>query len=118
MGAVIRAARAVNRAAGRSGRVWGDRYHARPLRTPREVRNGIVYVLMNWKKHLPSANGIDRCSSGSSFNGWARPPPLGPPDSDERVEAPTTWLLSTGWKRHGLVATNERPRSSVAFDPD
>ena len=53
MGVAIRLARAVNRVVGRRGSVWADRYHARSLRTPREVRHGIVYVLMNWKKHSP-----------------------------------------------------------------
>jgi len=33
-----RLARAVNRVAGRSGRVLADRYHARLLRRPKEVR--------------------------------------------------------------------------------
>ena len=51
-GLAIRVALAVNRALRRRGRVWSDRYHARALRTPREVRNGLVYVLANWKKHL------------------------------------------------------------------
>jgi len=43
----IRLAKAINRALGRKGRVWNDRYHARALRTPREVRNALVYVLAN-----------------------------------------------------------------------
>src|SRR6266850_2225361 len=34
-GLAIRVARAVNRALGRRGAVWQDRYHARPLTTPR-----------------------------------------------------------------------------------
>src|SRR5438093_7957223 len=46
-GLVIRMARAVNRALGRRGAVWGDRYHARALTTPREVHNAIAYVLRN-----------------------------------------------------------------------
>src|SRR5262249_31305662 len=79
MGAAIRIARAVNRVAGRRGRVWGDRYHARALRTPRDVRHGIVYVIMNWKKHLPEAKGFDRCSSAWSFTGWIAHPSSGPP---------------------------------------
>src|SRR5882757_8357950 len=41
-GLAIRAARMVNHVVGRRGRVWVDRYHARPLRTPREVRHGLV----------------------------------------------------------------------------
>jgi REP element-mobilizing transposase RayT len=46
-GVAVRLARAVNRVVGRREKVWSDRYHARALRTPREVRHGIVYVLMN-----------------------------------------------------------------------
>jgi hypothetical protein len=46
-GLAIRVARAVNRALGRRGRVFADRYHARALTTPRAVRHALVYVLMN-----------------------------------------------------------------------
>src|SRR5262249_23303868 len=43
-GLAIRVAKAVNRVLRRHGRVWADGYHARLLRTPREVRNALVYV--------------------------------------------------------------------------
>jgi hypothetical protein len=36
---------------GRSGKVFHERYHARHLRSPRQVRNVLVYVLNNWRKH-------------------------------------------------------------------
>jgi hypothetical protein len=42
-----RLARAVNRACGRSGPVLDGRYHSRLLRTPREVRRALAYVLLN-----------------------------------------------------------------------
>jgi REP element-mobilizing transposase RayT len=113
-GAAIRLALAVNRVAGRRGKVWEDRYHAHALRTPREVRNGIVYVLMNWKKHVPGARRFDPCSSAMSFTGWIAHPSSGPPD--DPVEPPATWLLRTGWKRHGLIAQNERPSGSLGFE--
>ena len=51
-GLAIRCARAVNRCVGRRGAVWSDRFHARALATPREVRHGMVYVLLNYRKHL------------------------------------------------------------------
>ena len=35
----------------RRGFLWADRYHARALRTPKEVRHVLVYVLFNIKKH-------------------------------------------------------------------
>jgi putative transposase len=67
-GLAIRFARAVNRAIGIRGAVWGDRYHARELKTPRHVRNAIVYVLMNAKKHgVPITTGVDLFSSAPWF---------------------------------------------------
>ena len=56
-GLAIRIARAVNRAWLRRGRVWGDRYHAHSLRSPREVRNALVYVLQNFRKHFAQWSG-------------------------------------------------------------
>jgi REP element-mobilizing transposase RayT len=115
-GLAIRLARAINRVLRRSGRVWDDRFHARALGSPREVRNALVYVIMNWRKHLPNAGGIDPCSSGFWFRGWKTGLPSMPPcDEDERnlgppVRPPSTWLASTGWRRHGLIGLNERPK--------
>jgi REP element-mobilizing transposase RayT len=111
MGTAIRLSRAVNAVLHRRGHVWSDRYHARALRTPREVRIGLVYVLMNWKKHLPSATDFDPRSSAWSFDGWKVPPSVGPPEalSTRLVERPATWLLRTGWKRHGLILSSEGP---------
>jgi putative transposase len=70
-GLAIRVAKAVNRVLGRHGRVWADRFHTRLLRTPREVRNALVYVLNNWRKHLRGSRGLDarfsaRCSTVGS----------------------------------------------------
>jgi REP-associated tyrosine transposase len=112
MGLVIRVARAINRVLRRGGHVWEDRFHARALTSPREVRHAIVYVLMNAKKHLADIPSIDPRPSAASFEGWIVPRAQAPPrDRDESVtEAPQTWLLRTGWKKHGLVAPNERPR--------
>src|SRR5450432_617707 len=35
----------------RRGSVFTDRYHARNLTTPRDVRNCVAYVLNNWRHH-------------------------------------------------------------------
>jgi REP element-mobilizing transposase RayT len=116
MGVTIRLARAVNRPLRRSGRVFSDRYHARALRTPREVRHGLVYVIMNWKKHLDRATDFDPCSSAWSFTGWKIPPSAGPPKAVPAgpvVEPAATWLLRTGWKRHGLIDASERPKPTA-----
>jgi hypothetical protein len=73
------------------------------------VRHGLVYVLMNWKKHLPNAADFDPCSSARWFMGW-KAPPEEPPDANP-VEAARTWLLGVGWQRHGLIAPSERPKA-------
>jgi len=108
-GLAIRIARVVNRALGRSGRIWGDRYHARALTTPRAVRNVLVYVLNNFRKHLKHVTGIDPCSSAAWFTGWSERPALdasGPPP----VAAARTWLARVGWLRHGAIELHEQPK--------
>ena len=94
-----RLALSINRATRRRGRVWQGRYHARPLTTPREVRNALVYVLLNFRKHLRAAPLVDPRSSGPWFQGWAhasRPSAEGCP-----VAPPKTWLAGIGWRRAG-----------------
>jgi hypothetical protein len=109
-GLAIRVARAVNRALARTGRVWGDRYHARTLTTPREVRNALVYVLNNFRKHIRAAHGIDPCSSAAWFTGWAS----GCRAVVERapIVEPRTWLARVGWMRHGRIRMHEAPRDA------
>jgi REP element-mobilizing transposase RayT len=107
----IRAARGINRALGRRGAVWADRYHARALRTPREVRAGLVYVLQNWKKHIRHAHGLDGRSSAAWFDGWAEPPLR--PATFSPVVPPRTWLATIGWRRRtvGPLRKDEAPQS-------
>jgi putative transposase len=113
-GLAIRTARAINKALGRSGSVWADRYHRRDLATPREVRNAIVYVLMNFRKHHRGPpehlhDALDACSSARWFDGFLTRAPttsVAPP-----TRPPATWLAATGWRKHGLVALSESPVS-------
>jgi REP element-mobilizing transposase RayT len=112
-GLAIRLARAINRALGRRGAVWGDRYHVRALRTPREVRHGLVYVLMNFRKHRPwDRCVIDPCSSAWWFDGFEKASPRSP--GPPAVCRPRTWLGAVGWRRHGLIRASERPTSAPA----
>jgi REP-associated tyrosine transposase len=105
-GLIIRIALAVKVVAG-VGKVWGDRYHARALTTPREVRHAIVYVLLNFRKHLRTKADIDPRSSGPWFDGWRRPPPR---TVDPRpTSAAQTWLAAVGWRRRGLISFQEQP---------
>src|SRR3982750_876144 len=95
-GMTIRMAKGLNRLMDRKGAVFADRYHARSLRTPTEVRNALVYVLNNARKHVlaigqrPGPDWIDPYSSSAWFTGWstAGPPLFGPAP----VVPPATWL--------------------------
>jgi putative transposase len=106
----VRMARAVNKLLGRKGRVFADRYHARALRTPREVRNALAYVLLNARKHahehgrLLPEGWLDVFSSALSFDGWRGRRPEEPPLSRAQ-----TWLLDTGWRVHGLLEVSAVP---------
>ena len=113
-----RLARAVNRAARRTGRVLADRYHVRLLPTPKEVRDALRHVLLNARRHSTSARSavkqaarLDPASSARWFDGWKR---RGPGDEEDglnrrAVARPRTWLLTTGWRRHGLLDPGDVP---------
>ena len=118
-----RLARAVNRVARRSGSVLDGRYHHRSLRSPREVRRALAYVLLNARRHLAKSRGVSRstaphldgASSARWFDGWR-------PDAASRLQVssgasevarPRTWLLRIGWRRHGLVDPSEVPGEKV-----
>jgi putative transposase len=105
-GLAIRVAKAVNRVLGRHGAVWGDRYHARDLTSPRAVRNALVYVLQNHRKHGHSER-FDACSSARWFDGWRRARQTLATSSP--VVTARTWLARWGWRRHGLLDPDEAP---------
>ena len=111
----IRLARAVNRVLGRTGPVLLGRYHVRALRTPKEVRNALAYVLLNARKHWRERTGeappvrLDEASSGGWFDGWKHRP-RGPTGAALRDVAPArSWMLRHGWRFHGLVDPAEVP---------
>jgi REP element-mobilizing transposase RayT len=105
-----RFARAVNRALGRTGPVLRERYHLHVLRTAREVRNALGYVLTNARRHaaklgraLSRAVRIDPASSGAWFQGWR--PGIPRPEISEPppVVRARTWLARIGWRHYGLL---------------
>ena len=116
-----RLALAVNRVAERSGRVFADRYHVKLLPTPKQVWNALRYVLLNARRHAAKQGvrsntpvRLDPASSARWFEGWKRKVP----DADEppapRVDRPSvarakTWLLTVGWRRHGLLDPADVP---------
>ncbi len=118
-----RLARAVNRVMARSGPVLADRYHLRLLPTPTEVRNALRYVLLNARRHTAKAKAtlgravrLDPASSARWFDGWkrvklgtGRDETTAPPDQHRPVARGRTWLLTVGWRRHGLLDPAEVP---------
>jgi hypothetical protein len=125
-----RLALAVNRVTEHSGRVLAERYHMRLLRTPREVRNALRYVLLNASHHVAKLRAriararaavetrvrLDPASSAEWFDGW-KPGYVAAPSAPERSVAVTkppvararTWLLTVGWRRHGLLDPADVP---------
>jgi REP element-mobilizing transposase RayT len=109
----------------RRGSVFPDRYHVKILKTPRQVRNCLAYVLNNWRHHGEDKGErsrtwhIDPFSSAITFEGWkqresrdgqryVQPPSCVAP----LVCAPRTWLLNIGWRRYGLISAFEVPGRS------
>jgi REP element-mobilizing transposase RayT len=106
-GLAVRIARALNRALARAGSVFADRFHARALKTPREVRNALNYVLKNAAHHGIHFAGPDPCSSGAWFEGWSQAHTAARITASPLPRA-RTWLLTIGWRRHGLIASTPR----------
>lgn len=106
-----RLARRLNRLLGRKGTLFADRYHNRSLKTPAEIRNALRYILLNQQHHDRHGDhwfGVDRFSSAAWFDGWADERWRHEmPDVPRPTAAATTWLLTTGWKRHGLIRFDE-----------
>ena len=118
-GLEVRLVRRLNSALKRTGKLFPMRFHARYLKTPREVRNCLRYVLLNRKHHAAekkfSKYWVDPCSSGAWFGGWREPIRATADWMQEIIDMPrptadaTTWLLRVGWRKHGLIAIDERP---------
>ena len=103
-GLCVRLARGLNKLWKRTGKVFADRFHHRPLRTPKEVYNALRYVFNNACKH---GRGVrrgrpDPFSSGLWFDGWR--------GISAPIVAPArTWLLTIGWRRGGLIDPDHCP---------
>ncbi len=128
----ISAAKQLNRAFSRRrpgprrrGAVFPDRYYAEIIRSPRQARHALAYVLLNWKKHGEDLEDgrrgwkIDWYSSAGAFDGWAEaerePWMMRRPSKMEAlvVTKPGTWLLQVGWKKHGATISRwEAPASA------
>lgn len=107
-GLKIRLAKALNRVWNRTGGVFSDRYHAHALKTPREVRNALLYVLNNFRKHHPRRRypkgWMDPLSTAAEFDGWSKARGAEVPARPAR-----SWLLRVGWRRGGLLDPDRVP---------
>jgi putative transposase len=123
-GLCIRMARAANQLVRRRGRFFVGRWHGRALITPRAVRHALIYVLGNFGKHgRAGASPLDVYSSAPYFQQFREfpgrapldhcpglvPRALAPPPSSP-VALARSWLLATGWKRHGKISIFDRPK--------
>jgi REP element-mobilizing transposase RayT len=106
----------------RRGPVFPDRYHVKILKSRRQVRNCLTYVLNNWRHH--SEDQGDRCrtwhidpfSSAVTFEGWKERESR---DGQRYVQPPSymepllcaarSWLLNVGWLKYGLISAFEVP---------
>jgi REP element-mobilizing transposase RayT len=105
----------------RRGTVFPDRYHQEIIKTPKQARHTLAYVLNNWRKHKEDRHDfarawrVDPYSSGAVFEGWKEREnavtlwPLRETYLPLVVYLPKTWLLREGWRRHGLVRFDEVP---------
>ena len=89
----VRIAKAVNKILGRKGKFFGDRYHARVLKTLAEVRNAVEYVRHNHKKHLGGDVHPFYIDPYSSMSGEATCFMHSYDWSALVVAAPRTWML-------------------------
>ena len=108
-GLCVRISRELNALWARTGRVVEDRYHARALKSPREVRNALAYVLHNARGHGIDFAGPDPCSSGGWFDGWDCVSTKAGSSSSSPWPRARTWLLAQGGRKHGLI-----PRAALA----
>ena len=110
----IRLARSLNQLLFQRGAFFADRWHGRELGSPRAVRNALVYVLANHKKHAGQAAArLDPFSSAPYFPHFVETHERsGRVDDRTRPnQRPRTWLLSKGWRLHGLISLHETPKA-------
>jgi hypothetical protein len=93
-GLSVRIAKALNRALGRKGKVFADRFHDRVLTSPKQVRHALAYVLCNARKH-----GVAPPIRGGAGPSWV----------DPCSSAGLRWLVPQGLLR-GLIATTSPSR--------
>ncbi len=125
----IRLAKAINGALGREkGQVIRHRYSSKILTTPLQIKNSLLYVLHNGRRHAVDmecfrSGWVDPYSSAVRFKGWDAPIAaehrraiergVGPP---AELPAAKSWLLETGWwEKQGLLDLHAFPAAKPVF---
>ncbi len=105
-----RFAKAVRKKIGGSGSVFEGRYHLKVLKSPRQVKNALAYVLLNHSKHQKLIPYSDDFSSAAHFHEWRRllGNEMGPILKNQRecrlalpdhLSEARSWLARAGWKK-------------------
>jgi hypothetical protein len=107
---------ATNKLAGRTGRVFADRYHMQSLATPTQVRNALADTPCNFRKHGENRASLrlDPYSSAFALPDWTPGPSIRLADvpAPMPVALPRTWLLAEGWRRAGPISPWATPGPS------
>ena len=121
-GLVSRIAKGLNKLWSRRGGVFATRFHDVVLRSLRQVRNALRYVLNNHLKHGARRGRPgefvepDRYSSAGYFDGWVDRGCDWPPDVPGATVASGGWKLSVGWMQHyPLIGVTEAPGAAAAL---
>ena len=106
-GLEISFAKRINRAIGRKGKVFAERFHAVVMTSPRQMRNALCYIMNNARRHGerldPSYGGIDPFSSAWHFEGWSHDRwrnGLDPPPGEACVVPAESWLMNQDWRKY------------------
>jgi len=76
------------------------------------MRTSMVYVLLNFRKHLRAPACIDPRSSGPHFSGWHTTPAA--TDMPPAAVQPDTWMARLGWRRAGgPLRVDEHPAATA-----
>lgn len=95
------------------GAIFHGRYHLKVIRTIRQMRNTLEYVLLNYCKHVDFVEHIDSFSSGGHFPHWRKLIPRrrwndvlgwGVDGLSDKLDTaglsrPRSWLARQGWMR-------------------
>lgn len=102
--------KAVRKIAGGVGSVFKGRFHIHVLKSPREMKNALAYVLLNQSKHERLIPYIDKFSTARFFRDWKGllgrkiGPILEDYETKQRelpdyLSPPRSWLAREGWRR-------------------